>query len=81
MSYSRQNFSQELDHILKRNEEIDCTQIANWAFKTRVENLPSIDPDVSNWMLQLGAMDMGPEFEFTKEELHEIVNQARLIRH
>lgn len=77
MSYSSQMFSAELEELLAARDSIDYAQIARWAYATRLRNLESIDHNVSNWLLQLGAMDMGTEFEFTREELQELIRAAR----
>ena len=77
MSYSSQMFSAELEELLAARDPIDYVQIARWAYATRLRNLESIDRNVSNWLLQLGAMDMGTEFEFTREELQELIRAAR----
>ena len=78
MIYSSHEFSLELENILTSRESIDTQQIAAWAYETRLKNVSSIDPQVSDWLLQLGAMDMGAEFEFTREELENIVRVARV---
>lgn len=77
MSYSSQMFSAELEEFLATRESIDYVKIARWAYATRLRNLASIDHKVSNWLLQLGAMDMGTEFELTREELQELIRVAR----
>ena len=77
MNYSSQMFSVELEGLLAAGDPIDYVQIASWAYVTRLKNLESIDHNVSDWLLQLGAMDFGPEFEFTREQLQELISVAR----
>lgn len=50
--------------------------IATWAFQTRVENIGAIDDRVKEWLTQLGAMDLGPEFELSGDELLSLVAEA-----
>jgi hypothetical protein len=75
--YSRDEFAAELERILIRGRNLDCVGIASWAYETRLKHLGAIDTSVSNWLLQLGAMDMGTEFELTMDDLRKIVAEAR----
>ncbi|BFG79437.1 hypothetical protein PTKU46_74700 [Paraburkholderia terrae] len=74
--YSKEMFAAELDMFLA-GKVIECQAIAKWAYNVRLENLSSIDSEVSRWLLQLGAMDMGEEFEWSREELAALVSTAR----
>lgn len=78
MSYSRNRFAAELDGFLHEpSEVIDHKKIADWAYKARVDNLDDIDPEVDKWLLQLGAMSMGSEFELSCLELRDLVSRAK----
>jgi hypothetical protein len=74
--YSKERFAAELD-VLLAGKAIEYKAIAKWAYNVRLENISSIDPEVSRWLLQLGAMDMGEEFEWSREELAALVSTAR----
>jgi hypothetical protein len=76
MSYTREIFARELDVFLS-TEHIDHKKIAAWAYETRLRNLEAIDSGVSEWLMQLGAMDMGKEFEFSIEEIASMIAVAR----
>ena len=76
MTYTREMFASELEGLLSTST-IEHAKIAAWAFETRLRHLPAIDVPISEWLLQLGAMDMGPEFEFSKEELQSMIGVAR----
>lgn len=80
MSYSRDRFAAELDGFLHEPlGAIDYKKIADWAYKVRVDNLGKIDPDVDKWLLQLGAMSMGSEFELSDLELRDMISRAKPI--
>jgi hypothetical protein len=80
MSYSRNRFADELDGFLHESSGmVDCTKIADWAYKVRLDNLGAMDPDIDKWLLQLGAMSMGEEFKFSGLELQVMVDRARAL--
>lgn len=76
MNYTKEIFARDLEGQLL-NSEIDHKKIAAWAYETRLRNLGAIDPSVSEWLLQLGAMDMGKEFEFSTDEIVSMIAAAR----
>jgi hypothetical protein len=77
MNYTREIFARELDGFLSNDAVIDHKKIATWAYETRLRNLGEIDPKVSEWLMQLGAMDMGNEFEFSGDEIVSMIAAAR----
>lgn len=80
MSYSRNRFAEELDGFLHDPAgTVDHAKIADWAYKTRLDNLSDMGPDVDKWLLQLGAMSMGTEFEFSERELRDMVDRAKAV--
>lgn len=76
MKYTKETFAQELNDLLS-NVGIEHKRIAAWAYETHLRNLESIDPSVSEWLIQLGAMDMGKEFEFSRNEIASLIATAR----
>lgn len=78
MRYTKETFARELEELLPNsNSDIEHQKIAEWAYETRTQNLQDIDGDVSKWLIALGAMTMGPEFEFSRDELKAMVVAAR----
>lgn len=76
MRYTREMFAADLERLLNEGST-DFKQIAKWAYATRLTHLGEIDAEVSDWLLRLGAMDMGSEYEWNKEELRDLVAKAR----
>jgi hypothetical protein len=76
MSYTKEIFARDLDVFLSSGD-IDHKKIAAWAYEARLRNLEAIDSDVSGWLMQLGAMDMGKEFEFSIEEMASMIAVSR----
>ena len=77
MSYSRDDFSKDLDKIISDSLGcINCKKIGDWACKTRMHNISDIDTDVDDWLIELGAMSMGSEFELSESELREYIFRA-----
>lgn len=78
MSYSPNKFAGDLERFLHGpSGTIDRAKISDWAYRVRLDNLNDIDADVDKWLLQLGAMSMGQEFEFSALELRDIVDRAK----
>ncbi|MCD4500961.1 Uncharacterized protein ChrSV_2584 [Chromobacterium vaccinii] len=76
MIYTKRIFGQELEAFLS-GEVLDHAKISTWAYATKLNNVRNIDPDVDRWLEELGAMDMGEEFELSLEELMNLVVSAK----
>lgn len=78
MSNIRIRFARELDALLSSNDDDGkrIERIANWAFSLRFANQRDVDDELDTWLVHLGAMTMGEEFEFTDEEMREMVRTA-----
>lgn len=55
--------------------EIDCEEIADWAFQMYIEHGLEFDAELDSYFLKLIAMQEGPEFILSKEELETIADQ------
>ncbi len=73
--YTKEKFGQELKEMVKRREEISI--IGAKAHSAYYDHIWEIDPnsDLRKFLLQLGTMEMGPEFELSYEELDDIANR------
>ncbi len=71
MRYTKEAFSADLKRILNNSSE-PIEVIAKWAYTTRLSHLEDIDPEVSSILERLGFMEMGPEFEYSIEELRSL---------
>lgn len=80
MKYSPAKFADELEVLLENRVGISsCKDVADWAYKTRLNNISDMDPRVKEWLLQLGAMSMGPEFQLSEGELRKFIEKARTL--
>ncbi len=73
MSYSKQEFGQRLkDQILSG---YDIVKLARWAHSLFLENSSQMEPELQETIMQLVAMEEGPEFEFSEAELTELAEE------
>lgn len=72
--YDGKAFSDDLAHQI---ESGNTAFISQWAYKVRLQRLPDVVPKVSEWLLQLGAMDIATELAMSEQELWSIVAAAR----
>ena len=71
--YTKQQFGQELKEKIKKREPVSF--IGAWAHNKYYENISSIDLQLGEFLLQLGTMEIGQEFERSYEELDEIADR------
>lgn len=71
--YTQQQFGKELKEKIR--ERKSAAEIGSWAHATYYEYLSQIDLDFGEFLLQLGTMEMGPEFERSYEELNQIADK------
>ena len=69
MSYAPKDFKRDLEKELSQG--YDVVRIARMAFSVFHERCREIDPDLANKMFQVIAMEEGPEFELSEEQLRE----------
>jgi hypothetical protein len=56
-----------------------ATEISDWAHSVYLDSGPTLEPAVVDALMQLIAINEGPEFEFTEPELRALVQE--LIDH
>lgn len=73
--YTKKQFGQELKEMVAKREEIAA--IGSWAHNTYYEHISEIDlkSGLRKFLLQLGTMEDGPEFELSYEKLNEIADK------
>ncbi len=67
MSYTADDFRRDLEQELSKG--FDIVRIARMALSVYQKNCREISPELSKKMLQIIAMEEGPEFEFSEVEL------------
>ena len=71
--YTKEKFGKELKEIIARREPISV--IGTWAHDKYYEHISKIDLFLGEFLLQLGTMEIGPEFEKSYEELEDIADR------
>ncbi len=73
--YTTQQFGKELKEKVAKREAI--SSIGAWSHDMYYEHISEIDPHsgLRKFLLQLGTMEMGPEFERSYEELDKIADK------
>lgn len=74
--YTKQNFGNDLEHKLQ--EEFDVVSIARWAHEKYLLHISDINRELSKIIMTVIAMEEGPEFEYTKEELLKIAKDLQV---
>ena len=72
MTYSRITFGKELKDKIK--DKIKVEKIVQWSHTIYLNHIHEIDLDFRDILLTLNTMELGPEFEFTYEELEKIAD-------
>jgi len=72
MTYSKHQFGVELQQQIEKG--VDITRIARWAHhNVCLRHALEMDPELKDIVMQIIAMEEGPEFEFSEEELRKTV--------
>jgi hypothetical protein len=69
MSYTAQDFRKELENELRKG--YDVVRIARAAFQVYFEHTRELAPDLEQKVFQIVAMEEGPEFELSEQQLWE----------
>ncbi|MCX5924641.1 MAG: hypothetical protein NTZ68_04425 [Candidatus Dependentiae bacterium] len=73
MAYTRKDFGLELKEKIKKGEAQDA--IGEWAYAMYYEHMLEIDDDFQDFLTDLNAMEGGPEFARSYEELDQIADR------
>ena len=71
--YTRQQFGKELKEKIQK--KIDVTDIGIWAYDMYYKYMLEIDNNFKNLLIDLNAMEDGPEFARSYEELESIADR------
>ena len=71
--YSRKEFGLDLKEKIKNKE--DAELIGDWALSMYIEHMLDIDDDFQDFLKDLNAMECGPEFARSYEELDQIADR------
>jgi hypothetical protein len=84
VTYTRQQFARDL--LAELDHGYDVIRIARWAFSKQMDpDLRIADSDVDAMVMQVVAMEEGPEFVYDEAELrslaHRILDEGNGGRH
>lgn len=75
MNYSRKDFSARLKEQLAL--DYDVVQLARWAHKEYLDHCQELEADLVAEMMKIIAMEEGPEFELTEQEIRTLANELQ----
>jgi len=67
----------QLECLVCRDEGASVSEIARWAYKVRLDSLRTLDTELLDILDSLALMDMGPEFEWSREDLIALVDALK----
>lgn len=73
MTYTKKQFAQELKQQL--HQGYDVMKLSQWAYLLSIDRYREIDSELDKIIQQIAVMGEGLEFEFSEEELLNLVNQ------
>lgn len=73
--YTKAQFGKELKQELTK--DFDVVHLSRWAYRKYLEKTSQLENGVDEVMMKIVAMEEGPEFEYTKEELIELANDLQ----
>ncbi len=73
MNYSKQAFGQALKSQMLSG--YDVVKLARWAHDLFLEHSSHLEPGLQEILMQVMAMEEGPEFEFSEAELKELAEE------
>ena len=74
--YTRQQLGKELKDKIKK--KIPIEKIGEWSFLMFHYNLDEIDSQFDQFLIDLGTMELGPEFAYSYEKLEKIADELML---
>jgi len=75
MSYTRKEFGARLRAQL--SIDYDVVKVARWAHQQYLDHCRELDGDLVNEMMRIIAMEEGPEFELTGQEIQAIADELQ----
>lgn len=68
---------EQLEYLVARGEKSSVSEIARWAYEARLDSLRNLDTELLDLLDSLALMDMGPEFEWSREDLVALVGALK----
>ncbi len=75
MSYTKKDFGARLKEQLSAN--YDVVKIARWTHREFLDHCIEIETDLESEMMRIIAMEEGPEFELTEQEITSLADELQ----
>ena len=66
---------QQLEIFLNKDDGIDFNVLSNWAYEAWLEGLNRLPEETLNLLEELAISSMGPEFEWSKNDLEQLLEK------
>jgi hypothetical protein len=73
MKYTRKDFGKDLIRQLRTG--YDVARLSRWAYSVYLERCREMDAGLDELVMSIVAMEEGPEFEFSEQELRRMANE------
>lgn len=73
MSYPKKDFGLRLKEQL--NIGYDVVRVARWAYQEYLDHCSELEPGLKSEMMKIIAMEEGPEFEMSEQEIQTLANE------
>lgn len=73
MNYQAEHFGREL--LCELDRGYDIVRISRWAMATYMKHSAYTDPSLDSEIMKVIAMEEGPEFEMTEQQLREFAQR------
>jgi hypothetical protein len=77
MTYTRKDFGKDL--MAELEQGYDVVRLSRWAMSLYLKHCHEMDPDLYETIMSIVAMEEGPEFEFSEQELRQMANELLMI--
>jgi hypothetical protein len=71
--FTKKQIGQELKNMIQQKKSIEA--IGSWAYSMSLKNIEDADSKFNKLLLDLGTMELGPEFEYSYQELTIIADK------
>ena len=78
MSYTKRDFGIDLTEELDKG--FDVVRLSRWAYATHLDHCHELEEGLTDVMMEVIAMQEGPEFEFNEEELRDLAEKLSGVR-
>ena len=74
MTYTRNDFGRDLLTELERG--FDVVRLSRWAMAIHMKHCRETDPELDKIIMSIVAMEEGPEFEFSEQEVRRLALES-----